>query len=82
MFSSRKSLKSQKKCMVSLIEAPDGIPWGISIYRGKSPYEYIQPIATSLGYDSAVPEKWGTKFETLANSVQEIIDDRQFFHLQ
>ncbi|BBM86032.1 protein kinase domain-containing protein [Candidatus Uabimicrobium amorphum] len=81
MFSSRKSLKSQKKCMVSLVKSPDGIPWGISIYRGKSPNEYIQPIAVSLGYDP-LPEKWGTKFEELACSVQKIIDDRQFFQLE
>ncbi|WP_372370752.1 protein kinase [Candidatus Uabimicrobium sp. HlEnr_7] len=81
MFLPRMSLKSQKKSLVFLIKAPDGIPWAMAVFRGTSPQEYLKPVAAALGYETT-SEKWGSKFNAVTNSLQEIIDNRQFFSLK
>jgi len=69
------NLRTRRKAAASLGNAPDGLPWRLSIDRGPSAADMLAPIAASLGYEDAEDYR-DTPFDQIAASLNHLFEQR------
>jgi hypothetical protein len=69
------NLRNRRKAAASLGNAPDGLPWRLSIDRGPSAADLLAPIAARLGYDAA-PEYRETPLDEIATNLTRLFEQK------